>query len=103
MLEPSHRLLLIYDVHPERFQQYYLYMRGEFIPAMQKLGLYMIFAWQVLGEGYPERQIEFICETPDVLRGALADEKYQSAIKRLKSYTTTYRRKIVRFENRYQF
>lgn len=103
MLEPSHRLLLIYDVHPDRFQQYYLYMRGEFIPAMQKLGLYMIFAWQVHGDGYPERQIEFISETPDILRGALADEKYQSAETRLKSYTTTYRRKVVRFENRYQF
>ena len=103
MLEPSHRLLLIYDVRSERFQQYYLYMRGEFVPALQKLGLYMIFAWQVHGEGYPERQVEFVCETPEVLRSALASEKFQHAEDRLKSYTTTYRRKVIRFKNRYQF
>jgi len=103
MLEPSHRLLLLYDIHPDRIQQYYLYMRGEFVPALQKMGLYMIFAWQVFGEGYPDRQVEFICETPDVLRQALLSEKFQSAEERLKSYTTSYRRKVIHFENRYQF
>lgn len=103
MLEPSHRLMLLYDVKPERFQQYYLYMRGEFIPALQKLGLYVIFAWQIHGEGYPERQVEFICETPEILREALTDERFVAAEKRLQSYTTGYRRKVVRFQNRYQF
>ena len=103
MLTPSHRLILSYDVQPDRFQQYYLYIRGEFVPTLQKLGLHMIFAWQVHGEGQPGRQIEFICESGEILCQALQNERFQHAEERLKSYTTQYQRKVVRFKNRFQF
>ena len=103
MLEPSHRLLMIYDIRPEQFQQYYFYVRGEFVSSLQKIGLQMISAWQVYGGNHPERQLEFVAESAEVLREALTSEKFQNAEDRLKMFSTTYRRKVVRFSNRYQF
>jgi hypothetical protein len=95
--------MLIYDIHPDQFQQYFLFMQGEFVPTLSKMGLHMIFAWQIHGDGYPDRQVEFVCETVDALREALASDKFKAAEDRLKTYTTSYKRKIVRFENRFQF
>jgi hypothetical protein len=103
MLEPTHRLLMIYDIRPEEFQQYYLYVRGEFVSSLQKVGLQMVSAWQVHGGNHPERQLEFVAESAEALREALTSEKFQDAEDRLKTFSTSYRRKVVRFANRYQF
>jgi hypothetical protein len=103
MLKPAYRLLLLYDTRPDRLQQYYQYMRGEFVPGLQKMGLHMVFAWQIYGDGYPNRQIDFICESGELLRDLLTSERYEEIESRLISYTTSYERKVVRFENRFQF
>lgn len=99
---PAYRLLLMYDVHPSRYEIYFQYISREFVPALQEMGLHMIFAWQVHGD-YPERQIEFICRDQPTLRHALNSDRYKTLEERLRSYTTSFSRKIVRFENRYQF
>ncbi|GAB4515477.1 MAG: hypothetical protein OHK0046_19060 [Anaerolineae bacterium] len=99
---PTYRLLLMYDVHPSKYEIYFQYISREFVPALQEMGLHMIFAWHVHGE-YPERQVEFICRDKETLRRTLTGERYKSLEDRLRSYTTTFSRKIVRFENRYQF
>lgn len=101
MIQPAYRLLLMFDVHPNRYESYYRFMLGEFVPTMQELGLYMLSAWQVHGE-YPERQVEFVCETRETLRDTLGSDTFQKAEKRLKTYTTSYTRKVVAFEDRFQ-
>lgn len=103
MIEPSHRVMLQFDIQPDNYEQYYRYMLREFVPAMQDLGLFMIFAWHVLGRDYPERQVDFVTESTPSLRRILASERFQQAEDELRTYTLNYRRKIVRFENRYQF
>ena len=101
-LIPTYRLMLKYDVHPERYEIYFRYISREFVPLLQQMGLHMIFAWQVYGD-HPERQIEFVCEDDETLRTALMSDRFQKAEERLKSYTTFYTRKVVHFHNRYQF
>ena len=100
---PAYRLLLKYDINPSRQEAYFYYMTRKFIPTLQELGLHAIFAWRVHGDNYPERQIDFICENSHTLRAALMSDRFQDAEAHLKSFTTTYDRKIVHFENRYQF
>jgi len=102
MIEPSHRVMLQFDIRPDRYEQYYRYMLREFVPTMQELGLHMIFAWQVLGSDYPERQVDLVAENAPLLRAILTDDRFEQAEDQLKAYTLHYRRKIVRFENRYQ-
>jgi hypothetical protein len=47
--------------------------------------------------------VEFYCEDRDTLRDILNGDKWRSAEARLKSFTMQYSRKIVYFEDRFQF
>ncbi|TVR24319.1 MAG: hypothetical protein EA396_01520 [Anaerolineaceae bacterium] len=102
VIAPTHRLMLMYDINPLHYSSYYRYVLGDFVPTMQKLGLHMIYAWQVVSDHRPERQIDFICEGQDVIYQAIHNERFIRAERRLKSYTQRYQRKIVIFENRFQ-
>jgi hypothetical protein len=100
--QPAYRLMLKYNVKLDDFDRYFYYVTREFLPTLQELGIPMVFAWQVHGH-YEERQLDFVCESRIILQQALTSERYLEAEERLKSFTTSYSRKIVRFENRFQF
>lgn len=102
LITPTHRLMLMYDIDPLHHSAYYRYVLGEFVPLLQQLNLHMVYAWQVVSEDRPERQIEFVCEGEDVIREALKSQRFRRAERRLKSYTTKYERKVVRYANRCQ-
>lgn len=102
LLSPTHRLMLIYDINPQHHNRYYRFMLGEFVPAMQKMGMHMIYAWQVISDDLPERQVEFVCEGEDVARGVLNGGTFLTMEKQLQEYTQRYRRKLVIFANRCQ-
>jgi hypothetical protein len=102
MIRPAYRVLLMYNIHPERYEPYYRYMLGEFVPTMRQMGFHMLSAWYVHGEAHYERQIEFVCEASATLRVTITSEQFQQAEERLKTYTTHYKRKIVRFKDRFQ-
>lgn|GEM_PF-117349 len=103
MTNPNYRMILSYDIHPEKYERYYNYVLSEFVPGMQKMGLQMIFAWQIIYGRYPARQIDFICYDYHTLTTVLSSETFKQAEERLKSYTINYKRKVVYFENRFQF
>ena len=99
----AYRLILNYDIHPAHYEQYYRYMLGEFVPMMQQLGLRMLFAWHVYGDDYPQRQVEFIADTRQIMHEALNDTNYLDGQVQLETYTINLRRKVVRFERPFQF
>lgn len=100
---PRYRMILQYNIHPERQERYYRYMIADFVPKMRKVGLYMLNAWHIAYGEYPERQVELVCENIHTLRAVLEGEAWREAEDLLMSYTTDYTRKIVHFENRFQF
>ncbi len=102
-INPQYKLLLTYDISKDKYEDYYRYILGEFVPAMRELGLHMLSAWQVTYGSYPQRQVEFICESRETLRTALSGAHYQKLEARLRSYTTHFTRKLVAFEDRFQF
>ncbi|MBC8170191.1 MAG: hypothetical protein H7X77_00905 [Anaerolineae bacterium] len=102
-LLPEYKMLIVYDILPDKYEIYYRYIMGEFVPSLRDLGLYMTYAWHVPYGNYPARQIEFICENAPTLRQILANPDWLQLETRLKSYTTRYQRKLVHFEDRFQF
>lgn len=103
MSSEPYRILLTYNISPGHHKAYYQYMLGEFVPIMQRLQLQMLSAWHVYGNNHPQRQVEFVCTSRELLREALNNPEFQQAEDRLQSYTTAYSRKIVRFQDRFQF
>ena len=100
---PRYKLLFHYDVRPEVYAVYQRYVLEEFVPGMQEMKLYMTGAWRTAYGRYPARQIEFVLEDLDTMRLALHDARWPTLEDRLKSYTTSYDRKLVLFRQGFQF
>ncbi len=97
------KVLLSYDPLPELREEYFRYVLGEFIPAMENLGLPMCEAWHTAYGPYPLRLIGFMAETPEALEKGLSSHEFLELEGRLQEYVVNYRRKVVRHQPRFQF
>lgn len=96
-------LLLTYDPLPERQEAYFRYVLGEFIPALEQIGLSMRGAWHTAYGPYPLRLASFAAPDIETLRGILASEVFQDLEARLQSYVVNYNRRIVPVRPGFQF
>ncbi len=100
---PEYKLLLQYDLIPEKQEFFFHYIRGEFVPSLQSLGLVLNSMWHVSYGATPLHQMEFLCHSRETARAILANPRWQRLENRLQSYTKRYKRKLVHFEDRFQF
>jgi hypothetical protein len=97
------KLLLIYDPLPEQREEYFNYVLGEFVPALESLGLKLCEAWHTAYGDYPRRLTAFEAADRDTLQAVLASERFLELENRLQDYVVNYRRKIVSEQPRFQF
>lgn len=97
------KLLLSYDPMPEHREEYFRYVLGEFIPAMENLGLTMCEAWHTAYGRYPLRLTGFLASDRETLETVLASQDFIELEGRLRDFVVNYRRKIVSQERRFQF
>lgn len=100
---PRYKLLLTYDIRPDAGDAYFQYVLGEFVPTLQNMGLYMLYAWHTAYGDYPVRQIEFVSENLQTVQEIFSSERWSSMETRLQEYTTGYERKLVRYRSGFQF
>jgi hypothetical protein len=97
------KLLITYDPIPERWEAYFRYMLGEFVPALEHLGLTMCEAWHTAYGEYPLRLSAFTAPDEISMEQVLASEAFRELEDRLKEFVTNYQRKIVPVRERFQF
>ena len=100
---PRFKLLLSYDIDPSDSESYYQFVLGEFVPAVQAMGLYMLEAWHTAYGAYPIRLIGFVAEDIETIHDALSSTAYRSLEDKLLGYITNYKRSIVPFREGFQF
>lgn len=101
--EVAMKLLLIYDPLPEQREEYFSYVLGEFVPALESLGLKLCEAWHTAYGDYPLRLTAFQAADRATLEAVLASEDFRDLENRLQDYVINYRRKIVSEQRRFQF
>src|SRR4030042_952009 len=97
------KLLLIYDPRPEQREEYFNYVLGEFVPALESLGLKLCEAWHTAYGDYPLRLTAFEAADRDTLQAVLALARFRGRETRLQDYVVNYQRKIVSEQRRFQF
>jgi len=97
------KLLLTYDPIAERREDYFRYVLGEFVPALEHLGLKMSEAWHTAYGEYPLRLTGFVAPDQDTLEGILKSEAFADLESRLQEYVANYRRRVVPLRRRFQF
>ncbi len=100
---PQYRLLMRYNIRLEMYEPYYQYVTNEFVPALHNMGLYMFGIWHTAYGEYPLRQIEFVTDNLETVVEVFQSDHWKKLERKLKSFTTEYQRKLVRYEDRFQF
>jgi hypothetical protein len=97
------KLLLTYDPIPERREAYFQYVLGEFVPALEQMGLSLCEAWHTAYGSYPLRLNGFIAMDETDIEEILASEDFIELEERLQKFVENYKRRVVYFSRNFQF
>ena len=97
------KLLLAYDIKPQRLEEYYQFILGEFLPRAHTLGLKLRSSWQTVYGNYPDRLVEFVAKDLETMQSALHHEVWDSIETKLGEYVANYEKQIVPLKPNFQF
>jgi len=97
------KLLLVYDIKPNREAEYYRYVLGEFLPALQNLGLMMVEGWHTAYGRYPMRMLVFRADDETDIRLILKKDQWQQAKNSLLKLIRHYEERVIPARNTFQF
>ncbi len=97
------KLLLVYNIKPNREAEYYRYVLGEFLPTLQNMGLYMVEGWHTAYGDYPMRLIAFQADNEKEMQNILASSEWKTAKEKLLRLVRDYEERIVQAKNVFQF
>jgi hypothetical protein len=99
----SIKLLMTWDIAPERDQEYFEFVIGEFIPGIQRLGLEPVEAWATIYGEYPQIMVAMLApDLPDAQR-ILNSQDWSKLRDQLFNYVKNYSYKVVPAKGGFQF
>jgi hypothetical protein len=99
----AYKLILSWDILPEKEQEYFEFVVREFIPGVQRLGFEVTDAWATLYGTRP--QIMVGATLPSLMRvqRALESDDWGHLYNQLQDYVQNYSQKIVEAQGGFQF
>jgi len=96
------KLLMSWDIKPNREEEYYRFLVREFWPAIMKMGIQPTDAWYTAYGDYPQILAGGVTEDLETMRAILESEEWHEWHERLMQYVTNYQQKVVRATGRFQ-
>jgi hypothetical protein len=97
------KMLLTFDPVPGRREEYFRYMLGRFVPALEQLGLTMAETWHTAYGDYPLRLTAFLAPDASTMNSVLGSDAFARLEAQLQDYVQNYRRRVVPADRRFQF
>jgi len=99
----SVKVLMTWDISPERDQEYFEFVVGEFVPGVQRLGLQPVEAWATIYGQYPQIQVGLLAETVQRVQTVLDSQEWGQLQQQLFGYVNNFSFKIVPARGGFQF
>ena len=97
------KLLMNWDIAPERETEYFEFVIGEFIPGVQRMGLEPTEAWATIYGEYPQIQVVMLAPgLPDAQR-VLNSVEWSRLRDQLFAFVKNYSYKVVPEKKGFQF
>ncbi len=97
------KLLMTWDISPEREQEYFEFVIGEFIPGIQRLGLETTEAWATMYGEYPQIMVAMLApDLPDAQR-VLNSTEWKHLREQLFGFVKNFSHKVVPAKGGFQF
>ncbi len=97
------KLLLAYNIKPNKEAEYYRYVLGEFLPQIQDIGLMMVEGWHTAYGDYPVRLLVFKAQEGTDMHQALNSSNWKEGKEKLLQLIQDYEEQIVPAKNIFQF
>ncbi len=99
----AYKLLMTWDIHPEREQEYFEFVVREFIPGLQRLGFDLTDAWATVVGGEPRIMVgASLPELPQMER-TLDSPQWETLYNQLQDFVINYSQKVVVAQGGFQF
>jgi class 3 adenylate cyclase len=97
------KVLMTWDIAPERDQEYFEFIIGEWVPGVQRLGMQPSDAWATLYGSYPQIQVGLLVADVNQARRILKSNEWGDLQDRLFGYVKNFSYKVVPARNGFQF
>ena len=97
------KVLMTWDISPERDQEYFEFVIGDFVPGVQRLGLQPIEAWATMYGTYPQIQVGLLAD--NILRAnhIMNSPEWVQLQEQLLGYVKNFSYKVVPARGGFQF
>lgn len=99
----SIKLLMTWDIAPEREQEYFEFVIGQFIPGVQRMGLEPVEAWATIYGEYPQIQVAMLAPDLPNAQRALNSVEWTYLRDQLFGYVKNYSYKLIQAKGGFQF
>ena len=97
------KIIMTWDISPEREQEYFEFVVREFIPGVQRLGLELKDAWATVYGTRPQILVGAQLPTVSKAHQVMRSSEWVSLHNQLQDYVINYSEKIVEAHGGFQF
>ena len=97
------KVLMTWDISPEREQEYFEFVIGEFVPGVQRLGLQPTEAWATIYGNHPQIQVGLMAEDAANARRILNSPDWLRLSEQLFAFVKNYSHTVVPARSGFQF
>ena len=99
----SYKVIMTWDVPPERETEYFEFLVREFIPSVQRLGFELTDAFATMYGNQPQILVGATMPTLLNVQQTLNSSEWQSLYNQLSDFITNYTQKVVVAQGGFQF
>jgi hypothetical protein len=96
------KLLISYNIETDSMDQYYQFVLGQYIPAMQMMGLEMSEAWHTAYGDYPERLVGFVARDGQTMENLIYSDVWPQMNEQLREFVGEFRYKVIPYQEGFQ-
>ncbi len=97
------KLIMTWDIAPDREQEYFEFVVREFIPGVQRLGFEVSDAWVTVYGNQPQVMVGATLPTASKVKQVLRSSDWKSLNNQLLDFVKNYSQKVVEARGGFQF
>ena len=97
------KLIMTWDIAPDREQEYFEFVVREFIPGVQRMGFEVSDAWVTVYGNQPQVMVGATLPTSSKVKQVLRSSEWKSLNNQLLDFVKNYSQKIVDAKGGFQF
>lgn len=99
----SVKVIMTWDIAPEKEQEYFEFVAREFIPGVQRLGFELTDAWATVFGDHPQILVGAVLPTAGKVRQLMRSNEWKTLYNGLQDYVVNYHLKVVDSHGGFQF